>query len=119
MYLQGVAKTWYITKFAKLGTAAPSPTNFLAAFKSVFLAQRSSKIIFTALETLRQGNGAAQAYVDEFKLLTSQLEITELSLLRMWFLRGLDLALAAAVVNDIVEGNNVDEMCRKTLQQAT
>jgi hypothetical protein len=114
-YLQGTAKTWYITMFTKPGAETPSLDNFLAAFKKRFLSATEREDIFAALETLKQGTGTAQVYTDEFKLLTSQLEITDLSLLRMWFIRGLNPILARAVVNDLVEGDDVDEMCRKTL----
>jgi hypothetical protein len=117
-YLSGVAKSWYINKYADV-SPLPALDAFLANFKKHHTRSDNAVTIIRRIETMRQGrNRSAADYGTEFESLIAELGTgADPRWVHEHFLRGLDnatrIALAPALNGDedldtlIARANNV------------
>jgi len=75
-YLLGIAKSWYINKYADV-TPLPSLANFLANFKKHHTRTDNAITVIRRIETMKQGRRPAADYGTEFESLVAELGNTD------------------------------------------
>jgi len=65
-YLSGIAKSWYINKYADV-TSLPPLADFLANFKKHHTRTNNAVTIIRRIETMKQGHRPAADYGTEFE----------------------------------------------------
>jgi len=127
-YLSGIAKSWYINKYADV-TPLPPLADFLTNFKKHHTRTDNAVTVIRRIETMKQGRRPAADYGTEFESLVAELGNTNTRWVHEHFLRGLDdatrIALALALLGDedldslIARANNVSRALEQARPRAT
>jgi len=127
-YLSGIAKSWYINKYADV-TPLPSLADFLANFKKHHTHTDNAVTVIRRIETMKQGHRPAADYETEFESLVTELGNTDTRWVHEHFLWGLDdathIALAPALLGDedldslIARANNVSRALKQARPHTT
>ena len=108
-YLSGIAKSWYINKYADV-TSLPPFADFLANFKKHHTHTNNAVTVIRRIETMKQGRRPAADYGTEFESLVVELSNTDTRWIHEHFLRGLDDATRIALAPALLSNEDLDSL---------